>query len=131
MGKVFVHLDCVTDNRFLPQYYAEAGFLARGEVEARYPDPFGTMRLQLWESRVQDCLQEPAGAGNGYRPLVFPGVLSVTPRGGQTGLSLVVAEGQGNVRHDADETTEDDRTRRARDRARIPRQFPRPGCGMH
>ena len=47
------------------------------------------------------------------------------------GVSFVVAERQGNFRRDADETAEDDRTRRTRDRARIPQQFPRLGWGMH
>ena len=53
MGKVFLRLDCVADNQFLRRYYADAGFLDRGEIEARYPDPFGTMRLQRYERRLR------------------------------------------------------------------------------
>ena len=58
-GKPFLRLDCVADNQFLRQYYAGAGFLDRGEIEARYPHPFGTMRLQRFEKRV--CADSDAG----------------------------------------------------------------------
>ena len=50
--KVFLRLDCAVDNQFLRQYYADAGFLARGEIEVRYPDPIGRMHLQRFEKRV-------------------------------------------------------------------------------
>ena len=53
MDKVFLRLDCVADNQFLRRYYADAGFLDRGEIAARYPDPFGTMRLQRFEKRLR------------------------------------------------------------------------------
>ena len=52
MGKVFLRLDCVADNQFLRRYYADAGFMDRGEIEARYPEPFGAMRLQRFEKCV-------------------------------------------------------------------------------
>ena len=51
-GRLFLRLDCVADNQFLRRYYADAGFMDRGEIEARYPHPFGAMRLQRFEKRV-------------------------------------------------------------------------------
>ena len=51
--RVFLRLDCAADNRFLRQYYADEGFLARGEVDVRYPDPIGPMRLQRFEKRAR------------------------------------------------------------------------------
>lgn len=52
MGRIFLRLDCYADNAFLRRYYANAGFLACGEVDARYPAPVGTIRLQRYEKRV-------------------------------------------------------------------------------
>lgn len=57
MGRAFVRLDCVAENRFLRKYYAEAGFLVRGEIDARYPEPFGTIRLQRFEKRIAPVLR--------------------------------------------------------------------------
>jgi GNAT superfamily N-acetyltransferase len=52
LGRMFVRLDCVTDNKFLRNYYLQAGFEERGEIEARFPDPVGTLRLQRYEKRI-------------------------------------------------------------------------------
>lgn len=53
LGKIFVRLDCVASNEFLRRYYADAGFSDRGEIEAQYPDPVGTIRLQRYEERLR------------------------------------------------------------------------------
>jgi GNAT superfamily N-acetyltransferase len=52
LGRKYVRLDCVTDNDFLRGYYARAGFEGRGEIEARFPAPVGTLRLRRYEKRV-------------------------------------------------------------------------------
>jgi len=52
MGGNYVRLDCMADNEFLPLYYERAGFRERGEIEARYPEPVGTLRLRRYEKRV-------------------------------------------------------------------------------
>ena len=53
LGRRFVRLDCVPDNTFLREYYERKGFTARGEVDARYPDPVGVLRLRRYEKVVQ------------------------------------------------------------------------------
>jgi ribosomal protein S18 acetylase RimI-like enzyme len=53
LGRRFVRLDCVPDNTFLREYYERKGFTARGEVDARYPDPVGLLRLRRYEKVVQ------------------------------------------------------------------------------
>jgi len=52
LGRMCVRLDCVTDNKFLRDYYVQAGFEERGEIEVRFPDPVGTLRLQRFEKRI-------------------------------------------------------------------------------
>ncbi len=52
LGRPCVRLDCVTDNHFLRDYYTHAGFAERGEIEAQFPAPVGTLRLQRYEKRV-------------------------------------------------------------------------------
>ena len=52
LGRTYVRLDCVTDNEFLRDYYIEAGFDQRGEIEARFPPPVGTLRLRRYEKRI-------------------------------------------------------------------------------
>jgi GNAT superfamily N-acetyltransferase len=52
MGRSHVRLDCVADNEFLPLYYERVGFRERGEIDANYPEPVGTLRLLRFEKRV-------------------------------------------------------------------------------
>jgi GNAT superfamily N-acetyltransferase len=52
LGRTFVRLDCVSDNHFLRDYYTLCGFDEHGEVEATFPPPVGTLRLQRYEKRV-------------------------------------------------------------------------------
>jgi len=52
IDRSYVRLDCVANNEFLRRYYEQAGFAERGEIEARYPEPVGTLRLQRYEKRV-------------------------------------------------------------------------------
>lgn len=52
LGRPFVRLDCVADNRFLADYYAAAGFQERGVVDAAYPGPIATLRLRRFEKRL-------------------------------------------------------------------------------
>jgi ribosomal protein S18 acetylase RimI-like enzyme len=53
LGRRFVRLDCMPDNSFLREYYERRGFIARGEVDAHYPDPVGVERLSRYEKAVQ------------------------------------------------------------------------------
>ncbi|PYS55624.1 MAG: hypothetical protein DMG13_03240 [Acidobacteria bacterium] len=53
LGRTYLRLDCFADNEFLQRYYEQRGFTQRGEVEARYPHPIGTLHLQRYEKRVQ------------------------------------------------------------------------------
>lgn len=53
LGRSYIRLDCVADNRFLREYYVEAGFEERGEIDARFPAPVGTMRLRRYEKSVR------------------------------------------------------------------------------
>jgi len=53
LGRRFVRLDCMPDNAFLRQYYERKGFIARGDVDAHYPDPVGLERLRRYEKAVQ------------------------------------------------------------------------------
>lgn len=52
LGREWVRLDCVSDNNFLRDYYTRAGFEERGEIEALFPAPVGTLRLRRYEKRV-------------------------------------------------------------------------------
>jgi ribosomal protein S18 acetylase RimI-like enzyme len=52
VGRKYVRLDCVTDNSFLRDYYTQAGFEERGEIEARFPPPVGALRLRRYEKRI-------------------------------------------------------------------------------
>lgn len=52
LGRAWVRLDCVSDNGFLHHYYMRAGFEERGEMEAPFPAPVGTLRLRRYEKRV-------------------------------------------------------------------------------
>ena len=53
LGRRFVRLDCVADNQFLAEYYVQAGFEERGEIDARFPPPVGTLRLRRYEKPVR------------------------------------------------------------------------------
>jgi hypothetical protein len=53
LGRKYVRLDCVTDNRFLHEYYGQVGFVERGEIDARFPAPVGTLRLRRYEKPVR------------------------------------------------------------------------------
>jgi GNAT superfamily N-acetyltransferase len=53
LGKSFVRLDCVSGNAFLRRYYLDAGFADRGDIDAPFPDPIGTLRLRRYEKRIR------------------------------------------------------------------------------
>ena len=52
-GRKYLRLDCVPTNMFLRTYYEDAGFSARGEVDAIYPEPVGLWRLRRYEKKVR------------------------------------------------------------------------------
>ena len=52
-GRTYLRLDCVPANMFLRTYYEDAGFTARGEVDATYPAPVGLWRLRRYEKKVR------------------------------------------------------------------------------
>ena len=52
LGRRCVRLDCVAGNAFLRDYYTQAGFADRGEVDAQYPAPVGTLRLRRYEKQI-------------------------------------------------------------------------------
>jgi ribosomal protein S18 acetylase RimI-like enzyme len=52
LGRDLVRLDCMSDNGFLRAYYKEAGFEERGDIDAPFPGPVGTLRLSRYEKRV-------------------------------------------------------------------------------
>lgn len=49
----YVRLDCMADNEFLKRYYANAGFNSCGEIEVRYPEPIGRLRLHRFERAIR------------------------------------------------------------------------------
>ena len=53
LGRRYVRLDCMADNQFLRGYYVQAGFEERGEIDAPFPAPVGTLRLRRYEKRVR------------------------------------------------------------------------------
>lgn len=53
LGRGFVRLDCMADSQFLANYYVQAGFEERGEINARFPPPVGTLRLRRYEKSVR------------------------------------------------------------------------------
>ena len=52
LNRTSVRLDCVADNAFLRDYYTQAGFADRGEIDAQFPAPVGTLRLRRYEKRI-------------------------------------------------------------------------------
>ena len=67
LGRKYVRLDCVTDNEFLRDYYTQAGFEERGEIEAGFPPPVGALRLRRYEKRIctDEAAQHSAAPGRG------------------------------------------------------------------
>jgi ribosomal protein S18 acetylase RimI-like enzyme len=53
LGRRYVRLDCMADNQFLAEYYVRAGFDERGEIDAPFPAPVGTLRLRRYEKRLR------------------------------------------------------------------------------
>jgi GNAT superfamily N-acetyltransferase len=60
LGRTYVRLDCMADNDFLRHYYRQAGFEECSEIEARYPQPVGPLRLRRYEKRIH-TLNTPGG----------------------------------------------------------------------
>jgi len=52
LGRSCIRLDCTSDNVFLREYYRRAGFAERGEIDARFPEPIGTLRLLRFEKHI-------------------------------------------------------------------------------
>lgn len=52
LGRKCVRLDCMADNDFLRDYYRQAGFEERSEIEAQFPPPVGPLRLRRYEKRI-------------------------------------------------------------------------------
>jgi ribosomal protein S18 acetylase RimI-like enzyme len=63
LGRQWVRLDCMADNHFLQTYYARAGFRERGDIDAQFPEPIGTLRLRRYEKRVSDGRVDARGVG--------------------------------------------------------------------
>lgn len=53
LGRQCVRLDCLADNVFLRRYYVQAGFVDRGEIDARFPAPVGMLRLRRYEKPIE------------------------------------------------------------------------------
>jgi ribosomal protein S18 acetylase RimI-like enzyme len=53
LGRRCVRLDCFTDNAFLRRYYIASGFEDRGDIEAQFPAPVGTLLLRRYERPVR------------------------------------------------------------------------------
>ena len=50
MLRRYLRLDCVPGNMFLRRYYEDAGFVARGEIDAVYPGLAGEMPASIFAS---------------------------------------------------------------------------------
>ena len=53
LGRSYVRLDCMANNAFLRDYYGQAGFADRGEIDAPFPAPIGTIRLRRYEKQIE------------------------------------------------------------------------------
>jgi ribosomal protein S18 acetylase RimI-like enzyme len=53
IGRSYLRLDCFAHNVFLRGYYESAGFKDCGRVDAKYPDPIGTLQLRRFEKSVR------------------------------------------------------------------------------
>lgn len=73
LGREFVRLDCVADNQFLANYYLQAGFEERGEIDARFPPPVGTLRLRRYERSVRT---QPMAAQHRMQPAAADAIVS-------------------------------------------------------
>jgi hypothetical protein len=64
-----VRLDCMADNQLLGGYYVQAGFEERGEIDAPFPGPVGTLRLRRYAKRVRTktAAAQQASAADGGR----------------------------------------------------------------
>jgi len=51
-GRQYLRLDCVPHNMFLRRYYEDAGFAARGEIDAVYPGLPHAMALRRYEKAI-------------------------------------------------------------------------------
>ena len=49
----YLRLDCVPGSAFLRRYYEDAGFVARGEIDAVYPGLAGVIPLRRYEKAVE------------------------------------------------------------------------------
>jgi len=58
VGRRHVRLDCMADNQFLREYYVQAGFRERGEIDAPFPEPVGTLRLARYEKQIRSQTTE-------------------------------------------------------------------------
>ena len=47
-----INLPLTAHSDFLRDYYTQAGFEPRGEIEARFPPPVGALRLRRYEKQV-------------------------------------------------------------------------------
>jgi hypothetical protein len=57
----------MSDNLFLREYYRNAGFTERGEIDARFPEPIGTWRLLRYEKQIAELPNrrlQPSAAGD-------------------------------------------------------------------
>lgn len=52
LGRRCVRLDCIAENAFLRNYYTQAGFMDRGEIDSQFPAPIGTLRLRRYEKQI-------------------------------------------------------------------------------
>jgi GNAT superfamily N-acetyltransferase len=52
-GRRYLRLDCVPGNMFLRRYYENAGFVARGQIDAVYPGLDGVMPLRRYEKQLE------------------------------------------------------------------------------
>jgi GNAT superfamily N-acetyltransferase len=57
LGRRCVRLDCMADNAFLRTYYTRAGFVDRGQIDAQFPAPVGTLRLRRYEKANRNLLE--------------------------------------------------------------------------
>jgi len=93
LGRKYVRLDCVIDNAFLCDYYTQAGFEDRGEIEARFPPPVGSLPLRRYQKRVYQEVQDlaveiKAAASDSEEALVLIHALDQDLRSRYPGIAL-------------------------------------------
>jgi ribosomal protein S18 acetylase RimI-like enzyme len=101
IGRRYVRLDCMADNRFLAEYYVRAGFDEGGQIDAAFPEPVGTLRLRRYQKRV------PGNFADGSAPFAERSVPFAEGSGGcaegsapSAGGSAPFAEGSASLRRD-------------------------------